>query len=151
MDWFSGAGLWWLIAALLLGIAELLIPGVFLIFIAIAAAIIGVVTLLFPELGLAGQFGGFVIWTIVTVLIGKRWYRDYPVDTLDPKLNDRVARLIGETVEVTQAIENGHGRVRVGDGEWPAHGPDIASGARVRVVGADDGVLRVEPVPPALS
>ena len=71
---------------------------------------------------------------------------DYPVATSDPMLNDRVARLIGQTVTVTEAIEGGSGRVRVGDGDWPAHGPDAALGAKMRVTGGQDGVLAVEPV-----
>ena len=62
------------------------------------------------------------------VLIGRRWYRDIPVDSTDPLLNDRVARLIGETVEVCEAIDGGEGRVRVGDGAWTAMVPTCAGG-----------------------
>jgi len=47
---------------------------------------------------------------------------------------------------VTTAIEDGRGRARVGDGEWPVRGPDAAEGAKVRVVSADGGVLVVEAV-----
>ena len=61
-------------------------------------------------------------------------------------LNDRAARLIGETLVVVEAIEDGRGRVRVGDGAWPARGPDAAAGTRVRVTGADGACLHVEPV-----
>ncbi|MFC3580749.1 NfeD family protein [Sphingomonas hylomeconis] len=140
------AGTLWLALALLLGLAELLIPGVFLIFLAVAAAITGAATLALPDLPLAAQLGSFAIWSGVTVLIGRRWYHDYPVATADPLLNDRAARLVGEIVVVEQAIEADGGRVRVGDGVWPARGPDAPTGARVRVVEVDRGVLVVEPI-----
>ena len=46
---------------------------------------------------------------------------------------------------MTRAIEDGRGRAKVGDGEWPVRGPDVAEGTKVRVVRADGGVLVVEP------
>ncbi|WNO52495.1 NfeD family protein [Stakelama saccharophila] len=145
MDWLSGGALW-LIAAALLGIAELLIPGVFLVFVALAAAVTGILTLLFPELNVAGQLIVFAAWSVVIVLIGKRWYGNADEPSDDPRLNDRIARLIGETVIVTQAIENGVGRVRVGDGEWSARGPDTPAGSHMRITGQRDGELTVEPL-----
>ena len=151
MDWIGSAGVWWLIGAVALAVTELLVPGVFLIFLALAAAITGAIALFFPDLGLGGQLIGFAAWSGVTVAIGRRWHRDYPVETSDPLLNDRVARLIGETVTVAEPLSGGNGRVHVGDGEWPARGPDAPVGARVRIVGADGSCLIVEPVQPLPS
>lgn len=147
MTLFDHAGLAWLAGAVLLAVAELFVPGVFLIFLAIAAAIVGALLLVLPDMSPLAQVAGFIAWSVVAVVIGRRWYRDYPVESSAPLLNDRVARLIGETVTVSEAIENGSGRVRVADGEWPAHGPDMASGTRAVILAARDGVLIVEPVP----
>ena len=145
-------GALWLAAAVLLGIGELAIPGVFLIFLAIAAAVTGVATLVLADLPIAAQLLSFAIWSGVTVAIGKRWYRDYPVESADPKLNDRVARLIGEIVVVSDAIADGEGRVRIGDGTWSAHGPDLPAGAKARIVAVAGSTLIVEPAdPPALD
>ncbi|RXD07659.1 NfeD family protein [Sphingomonas sp. UV9] len=143
MDAIGPAGTW-LIAALLLGIAELAVPGVFLVFLAIAAAVTGVVVFALPDLPVAAQLGAFAVWSAVTVLIGKRWYRDYPVEGGDPMLNDRSARLVGQVVVVETEIAGGHGRVLVGDGSWPARGADAAVGARVRVAAVVDGEVVVE-------
>ncbi len=143
MNGIGPAG-WWLIAALALGLAELVAPGVFLVFLAVAAAITGVSMLALPELPPAAQLASFGIWSVAAVLIGRRWYRDYPIDSADALLNDRGARLVGEVVTVEVAIRNGRGRVLVGDGGWPARGPDAAVGERVRVVRCDGGVLTVE-------
>jgi len=138
----------WLVAALLLGGAELLVPGVFLVFLAIGAAITGGLALAIPDVPLAAQLASFGVWSTAAVLVGRRWYRDYGPESGDAKLNDRAARMIGEVVTVEAAIEGGRGRVRVGDGAWPASGPDAAVGSRVQVVGVRGGVVEVEPFAP---
>ena len=144
LDGIGGAAGAWLIAALVLGIAELVVPGVFLVFLAIAAAVTGVAVYVLPDLPVSVQLGAFGVWSAVTVLIGKRWYRDYPVDGGDPMLNDRSARLVGQVVVVETAIAAGRGRVLVGDGSWPARGEDARVGARVRVAAVVDGEVVVE-------
>lgn len=136
---------WWLSAALLLGIAELLAPGVFLIFLAAAAALTGVATLAFG-LPLLFQFALFPLFALAALLIGRGWYARSDIATSDPLLNDRVARHIGDIVTVDTAIEHGRGRVRIGDTIWPARGADAAAGARVRIVGAEGNGVRVQPI-----
>ena len=147
IDLVGGAAGVWLIAALALGIAELAMPGVFLVFLAVAAAITGVATLALPALPLAAQLGAFAVWSVVAVLIGRRWYREYPVAG-DRLLNNRAAWMVGQTGEVETAIIDGEGRVRIGDGGWPARGPALAAGARVRVAAVEGGVVLVEPAEP---
>lgn len=134
---------WWLVFAALLGIGEVLIPGVFLIWIAIAAAVTGLVALALP-IGLALQFLLFAALCIAAVWGGRRWYLDHPVASQDPMLNDRTARLIGEVVTVVVPIEGGEGRVKVGDSVWTARGDDAPTGTRMRITHADGTVLRVE-------
>lgn len=146
VDWLQHPALLWLIAAVALGIAELVVPGVFLAFLAAAAAIMGALALLFPDLPVAGHLLGFAGWSAVAVLIGRRWYQDFPVQSTDPLLNDRVARLVGEIVTVVEPVSDHGGRVRVGDGEWPARGPDSPAGTHVRITGANGATLRVEPL-----
>ena len=135
----------WLLAAIFLGIAELIVPGVLLIWLAAAAAATGLITLA-TGIGLPFQFATFALLAIACVYAGRRWYVNNPMPSADPHLNDRAARLTGRTVTVVAAIENGEGRVRVGDGVWSCRGPDCAEGSRVRITGADGSCLRVEPV-----
>lgn len=139
-------GYWfWLIVAVMLAVAELVLPGVFLIWVAAAAAITGLVTLALDP-PLAVQLGVFAAAAIAATWGGRRWYSANPVPSADPLLNDRAARLVGETVELTKAIANGHGRARVGDSEWNVRGPDAPAGACMRVIGSEDGALVVRPV-----
>ncbi|WP_443024954.1 NfeD family protein [Sphingomonas sp. Leaf4] len=137
------SGYLWLMLAVALGVAELAVPGVFLVFVALAAAITGLLALLFPPLTLPAELVVFGAWSVVTVLVGRRWYADYPVDSADPLLNDRAARLIGQEVVVIEPIAGGTGRVRVGDSDWIARGADQAIGTRVRIVGVSGSVLNV--------
>lgn len=135
----------WLVFATLLGIAEVLLPGVFLIWIAIAAALTGLAALALP-IALPFQFLLFAGLSIAAVWGGRRWYADNPVASTDPQLNDRSARLIGQTVIVIDPILGGEGRVKVADGVWTATGPDTPVGARVRVIAVDGTILLVEGV-----
>ncbi len=134
---------WWLIAGVVLAIAEVILPGFFLIWIGVAAIVTGIATL---ALGLpfAGQFVLFAALAVAAVYAGRRWFLSNPITSTDPMLNDRAARLVGEQVVVTDAIVGGVGRVRVGDGVWRAHGPDAEVGTRLTVTGVDRGVLLVE-------
>ena len=135
---------WWLGAGALLGILEILLPGIFLIWIAIAAWVTALITAFIP-LTLAWQLVVFVALAFVTVFVGRQYYARNPVESADPHLNVRAARLIGQVVTVESAIENGKGRVRVGDGVWNASGPDAPAGASVRIVAAEGTCLSVEP------
>ena len=134
---------WWLIAAVVLAIAETLAPGVFLIWIAIAAAITGVASFMLP-IDLPEQLIVFAVASLVSGYAGRSWYLANPVETEDDMLNDRIARLVGDVVVVVAPIVDGRGRVKVADGVWPARGPDSAIGTRVRIIGADGGCLIVE-------
>jgi len=138
-------GLAWLILAAVLAIVELIVPGIFLVFVAAGAAVTGVVTLIIPGFALTFQVMVFIIASAVAVALGRKWYLENPVPSADPLLNDRIARLIGEIVTVVEPIESGSGRVRVGDGEWLATGPDTPAGAKVRIIGARGLSLDVEP------
>jgi membrane protein implicated in regulation of membrane protease activity len=135
----------WLIAAAVMGIAEMIVPGVFLIWLAAAAAVTGVVALALP-IDPASQFALFGLLSLAAVYFGRRLYAANPIESSDPLLNDRAKRLIGETLVVVAAIENGRGRVAVGDTVWPARGADATTGSRVRVTGAEGTVLLVEPL-----
>ena len=133
---------WWLIAAALLGILEIFLPGIFLIWMAAAAALTGIIAALLP-ISLPFQLAIFGLLAMAAVFGGRRHYERNPVPSSDPLLNDRTARLIGQNVLVVTAIENGEGRVKVGDSVWAARGPDAPSGARVVVTGAQGACLQV--------
>ena len=141
----------WMIGGVLLLIAEIIAPGIFLVFIGAAAIAAGLFTLLF-DLEVAGQLSLFAIYAVVAVMIGRRVYANAAVDAADPMLNDRAARLIGRSVTVIEDVDQHAGRVRVGDSEWSARGGPGSAGTRVRITGVEGNCLLVEPersLPPA--
>ena len=134
---------WWLVLAVLLGIAEIVTPGVFLIFIAAAAALTGALAIVLP-LPVEIQFLLFALFSLLSVALGRRWYASDATVSKDPLLNDRVARMIGETATIAEPIVHGRGRARVGDSVWDCAGPDLDAGVTVRITGARGSVLQVE-------
>ncbi len=134
---------WWLALAVLLAIGEMVTPGVFLVFVAAAAAITGALSMI-VAIPPGVQFVLFAGLCLVCVALGRRWYADRADDTQDPLLNDRGARLIGRPVTVVEDIVNGEGRVRIDDGTWSAVGPDAPSGSRLIVVAAKGSTLTVD-------
>lgn len=150
MDWLSQfEPHWaWIAVGLILAAAEMAFPGVFLIWMAGAAILTGVVAWQ-ADIGIPLQVVIFAVLSIVSVVTGRRWLRDNPVKGADPLLNRRGAQLVGQSGLVTAAIEGGNGRVRHGDSEWLASGPDIEAGTRVRITGTNGAVLLVERWAPA--
>src|SRR5579864_7281663 len=132
MAWFETLGThwYWLGAGLLLAAAEMAAPGFFMIWLGAAALVTGVITWAVP-IGVPAQVVVFAVLAVVSVFLGRSWFRANPIESVDPKMNDRGARLVGETVIVTHAIDSGNGRVRQGDGEWLAKGPDAEPGTKM--------------------
>ena len=133
----------WLIGGVLLGIAEMVLPGVYLMWIGGAAVLTGVVALLLP-IGMTAQFAIFAVTTIAAIYIGRRYLNQNPIASADPMLNDKGARLVGSIVVAVEPVDALSGRVNVGDGVWSARGAEAAVGDRLRVTAADGAVLVVE-------
>ena len=133
----------WLALGLALAVGEMTIPGVFLIWMAGAAVITGLVAWVVP-LSVPLQVVLFAVLSVAAVFTGRNWLRANPIVAADPMMNDRGGRAVGETVLVTTVIEGGEGRVKLGDSEWIAKGPDAEPGTRMRVTAHNGSVLLVE-------
>lgn len=133
----------WLALGVLLAAAEIVAPGFFLVWLGAAAIATGLLAWVLP-IGIPLQLVIFAILSFVALYTTRRWLKANPITSTDPLLNQRGGRLVGEVLTLTHGIENGRGRAKVGDGEWPVRGPDAAEGTKVRVVSADGGVLLVE-------
>ena len=51
---------------------------------------------------------------------------------------------IGRRFALSEAIDNGVGKIRVDDTTWKVKGPDLPEGAKVRVTAAEGTLLVVE-------
>jgi inner membrane protein len=133
----------WTIGGVLLLATEILVPGVFLVWIGIAAIVTGLFALLFG-IGIAGQLGLFALYSVLAVMVGRRFYAVKGSDNVDSLLNDPGARLIGRRVTVVTTVDEDSGRVRVGDSEWSARGGPAEPGERVRITRVEGNCLIVE-------
>jgi hypothetical protein len=134
-----------MIGGVLLLIMELIAPGFFLVFIGAAALATGFFAVLFG-LALVPQLALFALYSIIAVMVGRRFYNVRGIESTDPLLNDRAARLVGQSVLVVTAVDDHSGRVRVGDSEWSARGGPAEPGQRVRITGVEGNCLIVEAV-----
>ncbi len=144
MEWLDAlSGHWfWLSLGLILIAAEMAAPGFFLMWLGFAALVTGVAAFVLP-IPLAAEVVLFGVLAMVAVFAAKKWFKDNPIASDDPLLNDRAARMIGDMVTVVVAIDGGEGRVRHGDSEWTAHGPDAPIGTRLRITAVSGSVLTV--------
>jgi hypothetical protein len=53
---------------------------------------------------------------------------------------------IGQVVVLDKGLQNGNGRIRLGNREWPIRGPNLPPGAKARVTGVDGTILLVDRV-----
>ena len=133
---------WW-IAAALLGIVEAMVPGAVAIWFAAAAAVVGALLLAIP-LAWQLQLVLFGALSIGALAFWRYWKRTHPETSELPRLNQRAAQYIGEVCVLSEAIVQGSGKARVGDGFWKVRGPDLPAGTPVRVKAAEGTVLIVE-------
>ncbi len=135
---------WWPLALVLIA-AEMLAPGYFLLWIGIAAGVMGLVTLVVPGLPGIAQAVLFGLLAIAACLVYWKFIRPVAEQRDDqPLLNRRGAQLVGQRFVLAEAIVNGRGRVKVGDSEWLAEGLDLPVGSEVEVVSVSGTTLRVE-------
>jgi membrane protein implicated in regulation of membrane protease activity len=146
MNFLEGidGGWLWMIGGIVLLTAEILVPGVFLVWIGIAAVVTGLFALLLG-VGLAGQLGLFALYSLLAVMAGRRFYAVTGIEHNDPGLNNPALRLIGRRVVVVTAVDEDSGRVRVGDSEWSARGGPAEPGEKVRITAVEGNRLIVEP------
>ncbi len=134
---------WWMLAGLLL-ILELIAPAFFFLWLAIAAAAVGLIMLVFPSIPLETQLVLFSIASIVSVFAWRKYRESRPLKTDQPNLNRRGHQYIGRVFTLSNPITNGEGKVTVDDSTWRVKGPDLPAGTSIKVVGVDGVIFTVE-------
>jgi membrane protein implicated in regulation of membrane protease activity len=134
----------WLALGVILLILEIFGAGGYLLWIGMAAAAVGVLTFVLPQMAWEVQFLLFGLFAIATALYWWRRQRSAIRQSDQPHLNLRGQELIGKIFQVHEAIVDGRGKIKVADGVWLAKGPDLPVGIRVRVVAQEGTVLTIE-------
>lgn len=136
---------WWILAGILL-ILEVSAPSFFFLWLTFAAAITGFVLLAIPELGWQYQLLVFSALSIVSITLFRRIQRSNRASTDQPTLNRRGEQYIGRIFTLAEPIINNTGVIRVDDSSWRIYGADMPAGARVKIVGTEGVILKVEAV-----
>ena len=144
-EFFWNLGAWnWFFLGVVLFVLETILPGVYLLWFGMAAAIVGVIALTIT-LSWQLQVIAFGLIAMATVVAVRRFARPDMITSDEPSLNERGQQYVGRVVTVEDAIANGRGRVKVGDTVWSAEGPDLPKGSRATVKSVRGTVLLVEP------
>jgi hypothetical protein len=134
----------WLAFGTVLLILEVFGAGGYLLWIGVAAATVGVITYLFPELPWAWQFIIFALLSVLTAVLWWQRQRSAAKPSDVPGLNRRGSEFIGRSFVLHEAIVGGRGKIKAGDTLWLVSGADLPVGAEVRVIGQDGVLLKVE-------
>ena len=134
----------WLALGVILLAVEAAFSTEWLLWPAVAAGVVAVVTALGLPLGLLGEMLLFAVLTVAATLLSRRLIqRVNPSDS--PDINARDSRLVGQRAQVVQAFVDGRGRVFVSGAEWVAEieGAAPLAGESVIVEATDGSTLKV--------
>ena len=126
----SELGPWnWMVLGFVLLVMEVVAPGIFMLWIGIAALMIGAVSLLIWDAAIwtwQVQVLAFLALSLVSAYVGKRLVggRNDPTD--QPLLNRRGAQMVGRMATLAEPIKDGRGRIKLGDTLWRVAGPGSA-------------------------
>jgi len=146
MEWVSEINFWhWLIIAVVLISIEMLLVGSFyLLWMGIAAGVVGVLLFLIPGLSFLVQALIFTVLSVVTLVAYKQYQRNNPVLSDQPNLNRRGEQYIGRVFTLENPIVNGVGKVKVDDSTWKISGADMATGTKIKVTAVEGTTFLVE-------
>lgn len=143
--WLSQLEWWhWIVLAVALAAIEAVAPGVFALWFAASAVVIGLLLLVIP-IPWQIQVIGFAVLGGVALILYRNYRKKHPEKFEQPNLNQRGIQYIGSELVLVEPIQQGQGRARLGDGVWKVEGPELPAGARVKVTGVRGAVLTVIP------
>lgn len=143
-NWLNDIQFWhWMAAGAVIASLEILVPGTVLMWMGISAIATGFFKLILPGLSWEIQFLIFAIFSVVSIAVSLTFLRKRSTPTDTPNLNRRGEQLIGRVVTLDTAIENGQGRIHIGDTMWTVRGENFMRGTRVKVTGVEGTILLI--------
>ncbi|MBN9600637.1 MAG: NfeD family protein [Afipia sp.] len=144
-DLIAALGSWnWLILGVILIALETFAPGVFMLWLGIAALVVGVLSFFITSTW-QSQLLVFAVLAVAMVPLWRHFGRRGPSASDRPFLNRRTEALIGRVLTLEKPIVDGFGTVRIDDTVWRVEGPELPAGSHVRVEQVDGARLKVGP------
>ena len=135
---------WWVLAAVLLAV-EVFAPTTLFLWTGLSAIVVGGVVLVAAPIGWEYQVLLFAVLSVVSVIAWRIVARMRgPRGGVTSTLNRRAEQYVGRTFTLLEPIVNRQGKINVDDTTWKVEGADLGEGCRVKVVGVDGVVLKVE-------
>ena len=142
---FTALQYWhWLIVGVSFIVIEVLLPGTFFLWMGVSAGVTGLLLLALPDFDWRYQMLVFSGLSIVSIYVGRKFWRPGAIETDLPFLNRRGDQHIGRVYRLEEAVRNGRGKARVGDSLWLVSGEDMPAGTEVKVTAVEGTVLQVE-------
>ena len=142
---FASPWSWFIIGCLLMAL-EALIPGVFILWIGVAAIVVGLFVSAWPEASLGIQFVVLAVAIGLSLWAGLTLHRKRKLSTEQTTLNSGLQSYVGRHATAIIPFTHGQGRVRLDDSFYSAlSSAPISEGDVVRIVGIDGATLLVEP------
>ena len=140
-----GSYFWWIAAGLLL-LAEMSMPGFFMLWLAFAAGLTGLADVVF-HFGWVAEVFTFAGLSFISVLASWRFVMSgRNVKSDSPHLNQKHAGFVGRNFVLDKAIVHGSGKIKVEDALWDVDGPDLPAGTWIKVTAVNGLRLVVEAV-----
>jgi len=136
---------WWVLGILLV-LLEMFSPGVFMLWMGIAAFIVGIVVWADPTMIWKWQIFLFTGLSVLSIVLARLFLKRHPIESEQPLLNKRGEQYVGRTFTLNEPIINNQGKIKVDDSIWKVRGRDCAAGTHVKVVGVDGVVFLVEKI-----
>jgi len=133
----------WLILGLAMLVLELLAPFTFFLWLGVSALVTALASYLAPSMTWQSQFLIFSVLSVVSIWLSRHYLVNRQTKSELPHLNRRAQQYVGRVFTLTEAIENGYGKISVDDTRWQVKGPALPKGARVKATGSDGSVLTV--------
>ena len=137
----------WLILGVVLLVLEVMTGTTYILWVATAALIVGVLTFILP-IGWQFQLLLFFALSVLLLILGHKYFRVAMNGDDDSDLNDRAKTMVGMRVKAVADFETGRGRVQVGDSQWRATmlNGNATLGDELRVVEVKGTTLIVTPL-----
>ena len=146
MSLIASLGVWnWFIAAGILLILEVLLPGTFMLWLGLAALLVGLISLA-VDWSWQLQCAAFAAFALASIPLWRRLAKQVGGPTDQPFLNRRAEALVGRMFTLEKPIIGGVGAISVDDTVWRVRGDDIPAGSRVKVTRVDGVTIYVERV-----
>ena len=133
----------WLILTGVFMLIEVLTVSFFFLFWGLAALVLVIITFAAPGLDWHWQGAIFAALSLIAILLWRQLARRWQSrkDDAASLLNKRGAQYIGREYTLDTPVENGYGKLKIGDGLWTINGENLPAGTTIIITAAEDNHL----------